>query len=114
METIHMNKLSIIKTKIQLAILALACLALLSTNAHAHGNEIHVVGIVSKVSPAGISVKTRDGKTVEVGFGEQTSYMRLTRPVDKNDIKVGDRVVIHAVKIKDNLVAHTVELGAVV
>jgi len=109
-----MNKLSIIRTKIQFAILALACMALLSVSAHAHGNEIHVVGIITKISPAGVSVKTKDGKTVEVAFGEQTSFLRLTRPVGKDNMKVGDRVVIHAVKMKESLVAHTVELGAVV
>jgi len=109
-----MNTLSIniIRTKIQRAIVAMACLALLSITASAHGDEIHVIGIVSKVSPTGVSVKTKDGKMIEVGFGDKTTYMRLKQPIDKGSIKVGDRIVIHAIKVKENLVAHTVELGS--
>jgi Cu/Ag efflux protein CusF len=102
-----------IRTRIQIALLALACLLLLSTRASAHGDEIHVIGIVSKISPTAVSVTTKDGKIVEVNFGDKTSYLRLKQPIEKSTIKVGDRVVIHAVKVKENLVAHTVEIGAV-
>jgi hypothetical protein len=30
----------------------------------------------------------------------------------KADIKIGDRVVIHAVEVNEKLVAHTVQIGA--
>lgn len=32
--------------------------------------------------------------------------------IQKSDIKVGDRIVIHATEMKEKLVAHTVEIGA--
>ncbi len=109
-----MSSLSIthIRTRIQLAILAIACLLLLSTAASAHGDEIHVIGTVSRISSTSVSVTTKEGKTVDVNFGDKTSYLRLKQPIDKGIIKVGDRVVIHAIKVKENLVAHTVEIGA--
>jgi Cu/Ag efflux protein CusF len=114
MEAIYMNRLSIntIKAKLQFAFLALTCLAFLSTIVSAHGDEIHVIGVVSKISDTGISVTTKDGKIIEVGFGDKTTYLRMKEPIDKSAIKVGDRIVIHAVKVKENLVAHTVEIGA--
>lgn len=108
-----MNSITTIRTRIQIALLALACLLLLSTTVSAHGDEIHVIGIVSKISPTAVSVTTKEGKIVEVIFGDKTSYLRLKQPIEKSTIKVGDRVVIHAVKVKENLVAHTVEIGAV-
>ena len=41
-----------------------------------------------------------------------TTYERAKQPIQKTDIKVGDRVVIHAMEVNEKLVAHSVELGA--
>ena len=49
---------------------------------------------------------------MEVGFDAKTTYARGKAPIQKTDIKVGDRIVIHAVEIDEKLVAHTVEIGA--
>ena len=100
------------KLKIQVALLAILALALVPTIVSAHGNEIHVIGTVTEISDTSVTVKTTAGKTVEVGFDAKTTYTRAKQPIQKTDIKVGDRVVIHAVKVKEKLVAHTVELGA--
>jgi hypothetical protein len=51
------------------------------------------------------------GKTVEVGFDAKTTYTRAKQPIQKTDVKVGDRVVIHAMEMNEKLVAHTVEIG---
>jgi Cu/Ag efflux protein CusF len=91
----------------------MAGMLLLSATANAHGDEIHVIGVVSRISATGVSVTTKDGKIVDVSFGDKTSYLRLKQPIGKDTIKVGDRVVIHAIKVKESLVAHTVEIGAV-
>src|SRR5579863_3242532 len=115
METKHMNTLSINTTrlKIQVALLAVLSLALLPTIALAHGGEEHVTGTVTKISDTSVTVKTMAGKAVEVGFdAKMTTYARAKQPVQKTDIKVGDRVVIHAMELNEKLVAHTVELGA--
>lgn len=110
-----MNMQSIITTrlKIQIALLAVLALAILPAVVSAHGGEEHVIGIVTKVSDTSVTVKTTAGKIVEVGLdAKMTTYARSKAPVQKTDVKVGDRVVIHAMEVNEKLVAHTVELGA--
>ena len=115
MEINQMNALSIrtsIKLKVQVALLAILSLALLPTIATAHGGEEHVTGTVTKISDTSVTVKTTAGKTVEIGFdAKMTTYERAKQPVQKTDIKVGDRVVIHAMEVNEKMVAHTVEIG---
>src|SRR6202140_1988173 len=113
METNHMNTHSIsTKLKTQVALLAIVSLALLPTIATAHGGEEHVTGTVTKISDTSVTVKTKAGKTVEVGFDAKTTYTRAKQPIQKTDIKVGDRIVIHAMEMNEKLVAHTVEIAA--
>ncbi len=109
-----MNPLNITTTrlKIQIALFAVLALAFLPVIVSAHGGEEHVIGTVTKISDASVTVKTAPGKIVEVGFDAKTTYARSKRPVQKTDVKVGDRIVIHAVEVNKKLVAHTVELGA--
>ena len=108
-----MNRNSIHTTKLKtyVAILAIASLALLPTIARAHGGEEHVIGAVTKISGTAVTVKTKAGKTVEVAFDPKTTYTRAKQPIQKTDIKVGDRIVIHAMEMNEKLVAHTVEIG---
>ena len=104
---------SIIKLKIQIALLSVMALALLPAIATAHGGEEHVTGTVTSISDTSVTVKTTAGKTVEVGFdAKMTTYERAKQSIQKTDIKVGDRVVIHAMEMNEKLVAHTVEVGA--
>jgi hypothetical protein len=87
-------------------------LALLPSIATAHGGEEHVTGTVTKISDTSVTVKTTAGKTVEVGFdAKMTTYERAKQPIQKTDIKVGDRIVIHAMEVNEKLVAHSVEIG---
>lgn len=101
------------RLKAQVAILAIVSLGLLPIIARAHGGEEHVIGTVLKISDTSVTVKTTAGKTVEVGFDAKTTYARAKQPIQKSEIKVGDRIVIHAVEVNQKLVAHTVEIGAV-
>jgi hypothetical protein len=99
------------KAKVHIAILAIVFLALLPTIAAAHGGEEHVTGTVIKISDTSVTVKTTAGKTVEVGFDAKTTFARAKQPMQKADIKAGDRIVIHAAEVNEKLVAHTVEIG---
>ena len=116
MNTHNMNTTKLKNTaglKVKFAVLAILLLALLPVIASAHGGEDHVIGVVTSVSDTSVTVKTTAGKTVEVGFdAKMTTYERAKQPVQKADIKVGDRVVIHAMEVNEKLVAHTVEMGA--
>ncbi|HYL38519.1 MAG TPA: hypothetical protein VEV17_21565 [Bryobacteraceae bacterium] len=100
---------SIIISRITLAIFALS---LAATLAFAHGGLEHVLGTVVKASDTSITVKTTAGKMVDVNLDAKTTFAKGTQAIQKTDIKVGDRVVIHAEKSGDKLTAHTVEIGA--
>lgn len=98
------------KLKIQIAIFAILSLALVPSIATAHGGEEHVIGTVTSISDTSVTVKTTAGKMVEVGFDAKTTFARAKLPIQKTDIKVGERIVIHAVEVNEKLVAHTVEI----
>src|ERR1700678_2274858 len=108
MEKTHMNKLNtnIITRRIVLLALTLAPMIVF-----AHGGLEHVRGTVAKVSDQSVTVTTTAGKTVEVLLDAQTTYARAEKPIQKGDLKVGDRVVIHAAEKGTTLTAHTVEVG---
>jgi len=105
------TKLKITKLKTGVALLAILTLALLPTIVLAHGGEEHVIGTVTSISDTSVTVKTTAGKAMTVGFDAKTTFARADQPMPKADIKVGDRVVIHAVEVNEKLVAHTVEIG---
>jgi Domain of unknown function (DUF5666) len=108
------HRINTIKLRVQVALLAVMAFALLPTIAAAHGGEDHVTGTVTKISDTSVTVKTTAGKTVEIRFdAKMTTYERAKQPIQKTDIKVGDRVVIHAMEMNEKLVAHTVEVGTV-
>ena len=79
---------------------------------YAHGGMIHVMGTVTGVTANSVTVETTDKKTIEVQFTDTTTFTNCSKPADRKDLKVGDRVVIHAVKVKDSLEAHEVKFGA--
>jgi hypothetical protein len=109
MEANYMNKNRTIITR---AILATVLgLPLLSSLAIAHGGLEHVIGTVAVISDTSITVKTAAGKTVEVALDAKTTFSKSEQPIQKTDIKVGDRVVIHAAKTGATLTAHTVAIG---
>lgn len=78
----------------------------------AHGGMEHVQGKVAKVSDNSITVTTTAGKTQEVLVDAKTTYSKASKPIQKADLKVGDRVVIHAEEVNEKLTARTVEIGA--
>jgi hypothetical protein len=98
-------------TNTTISLLALVCLALAPVIALAHGGLEHVQGKIKTIADASVTVTTTAGKVVVVGLDAKTTYTRDTKPVTKADMKVGDRVVIHAAEVDEKLIAKTVELG---
>lgn len=96
------------KRRTIIAALLLACTSILL---HAHGGMIHVMGTVTGVTDTSVTVETTDKKTVEVQLIDATTFMNGTKPSSRKELKVGDRVVIHAVKVKDALQAHEVRFS---
>ena len=106
------NMSTLIKRRAPVAIFVIMALALIPTIVFAHGGEEHITGTVAGVSDTAVTVKTTAGKVVEVRFDPKTTFARAKQAIQKSDIKVGDRIVIHAVEVNEKLVAHTVEIGA--
>jgi hypothetical protein len=81
-------------------------------SAYAHGKEEHVMGTVTAVTAGTITVQTKDKDPVIVYTTAETKYEKSGAVASMQDLQVGDRVVIHAAKIKDKLVANEVHFGS--
>lgn len=84
--------------------------------ASAHGDKKHVLGTIEKINPGSVTVKTRDGKSVEVKLVASTVYISRVAATDKpaalSDLAVGENVVIHATPRGDQLEADEVKFSA--
>lgn len=78
---------------------------------HAHGGMIHVMGTITAMNDNSVTVETTDKKTVEVQLTDTTTFLNGSKPGTRKEMKIGDRVVIHAVKVKDALQAHEVHFS---
>ncbi|GAC1694736.1 MAG: hypothetical protein NVS9B5_37660 [Terriglobales bacterium] len=78
----------------------------------AHGKEQHVMGTVTAVTDDSITVQTTAKDPVTVYIMPETKYQKSGAAASMKEIKVGDRVVIHATKMNDKLMATEVRFGA--
>jgi len=94
-------------------LILVVCISLVATAALAHGGEEHIQGTVTKVAQNSITVKTTANKVVTVSVVPATTFTMGKMTMKIEDLKVGDRVVIHAKEPKEGtLVADTVEFAA--
>src|SRR5439155_25920466 len=84
----------------------------LSVMVLAHGNEKHVMGKVSSTSDNSITVEAATKQSVAVEVNDKTKFEKSGAAATLKDLKVGDKVVIHADVSGDKLVAHEVHFGA--
>jgi hypothetical protein len=96
-----------------LATVVAMTLSTLSTNAFAHGGEQHVMGTVTQLDAASITVKTTTGEVKTVMILADTKFAKGTSTITPRELKVGDRVVIHAKLAGTALQATEVRIGAV-
>lgn len=83
---------------------------------YAHGNEKHVIGTVTAVSATEITVSTQatanePSQSHVVKIAPDTSFVKSGAASNLKELKVGDRVVIHAKPVGSDLVAHEVRFG---
>jgi hypothetical protein len=86
--------------------IATALMLILSTFVLAHGDLLHVMGTVTKVDAGSITVKTTTVMVLPT-----TKFLRGSAAVTAQDVKVGDRVVIHAKPEGEMLHATEVKIG---
>ena len=77
----------------------------------AHGDEIHVMGTVAKIDGTTVTVKLADGSTKSVMVDSDTKFLRQSTAVKATDLRVGERVVIHAKSVDGMLHATEVKIG---
>ena len=82
----------------------------------AHGDKKHVIGRIEKLNSGSVTVKTRDGKSVQVKLVPSTTYVARVATADKpaafSDLAVGENVVIHATPKGNDLEADEFRFSA--
>jgi hypothetical protein len=96
----------------QKAVSIAALIVLFSAIAFAHGNEQHVMGTVTAIDNGSITVRTTAGSSVTIQLDPKTRFTKGGSAAAIAELKVGDRVVIHAIKDHDKLIARTVKFGS--
>jgi hypothetical protein len=92
--------------------IALLAALVFAIPAIAHGDKVHVLGVIEKLSAESLTVKTKEGKSVEVKFAPTTVYLTSAdKPAKFSDLAVGQRVVIHATPKGSDLIAATVKFA---
>ena len=89
----------------QLAVLALG------SAASAHGDGVHIMGKVRSVSETSLTVEAKDGKDQTFSIDSKTKVERDGAAAAVRDIAGGQRVVVHARKDGETLIAQLIKLG---
>jgi len=71
-------------------------IALATNLAFAHGGEKHVMGHVTAIAANSITVETTSHEIQNIQITGQTKFVKGGKPASVTELKVGDRVVIHA------------------
>src|SRR5258707_15165632 len=80
----------------------------------AHGDKKHVIGTIETISAESVTVKTADGKLVEVKLAPATVYVTKDgKPAKLTDVAAGQRVVIHATPKGAALIADELKFAPV-
>ena len=94
------------------ALVLIGLIVISSTIVSAHGDQQHVMGTVTKIDAGSISVKTTTGEVKVVMILPTTKFLKGAVAGTAQDVKVGDRVVIHAKPEGKMLHATEVKVGA--
>lgn len=92
-------------------IFALLAIVSLAAVAFAHGTDKHVLGTVTKITGTEITVETQNKEVQVVKIAPDTSFVKSGASATLKDLKVGDRVVIHAKPVGSDWIAHEVSFG---
>jgi hypothetical protein len=85
-------------------ITVVTAIVLAGTIVLAHGNFVHVRGVVTSVSAQSITVQTKGKETRTLTLSDKTAFKQAGKPAQLSDIKVGDRVVVDVPQKKSEAV----------
>lgn len=92
------------------AIVAMAVTLLAAPGAEAHEGGMHAKGVVKAITAERLTVGTAQGeKTFDLT--PATSYVRGAAPARREDLRAGERVVVHARQKDGRLEATEVRAG---
>lgn len=77
----------------------------------AHGGGEHIMGTVKAIDGSTLSVATKDKKQLQIMYDEKTAFEKNGAKASVKDLKVGQRVVVHAMKHGEMLHATLVKFG---
>jgi hypothetical protein len=97
--------------RINSALMLILAFSLVTLATLAHGTDKHVLGTVTKITDSEITVQAQDGSLQVVKIAPDTSFVKSGASATIKDLKVGDRVVIHAKPVGSDLIAHEVRFG---
>ncbi len=89
---------------------AIAAAAAVATAARAHQGGVDVRGVVQAVAPDRIEVATANGLRA-FGLTSATEFVKAGAPGRREDVRPGDRVVVHGRARGGGLEAVRVEIG---
>lgn len=89
----------------------IVAMLLIAGVAYAHGGMEHVMGTVVSMTDNSITVKTTAGKTQTVNTTADTKYAQMDKQIAMKNLKVGDRIVIEAMKKDGKLTAVEAKVG---
>lgn len=84
---------------------------LVSLAAFAHGGLEHLKGTVTQVGDATITLAVDKGGPVTVHFDATTEFKRGSAAVTTQEVRTGEKVVVHAAKHDGHLLAKLVKLA---
>jgi len=94
------------------AILTLSLALAFAATLFAHGDAIHVTGFVRTINPDSVVVETVKHEMITVLLTPKMEVTKSGVKASMSDLKLGDRVVIHAEKNHDGkLEAESVAFG---
>jgi hypothetical protein len=70
------------------------------------------MGTVAALDAQHVVVKTKDGKTTSILLHKETKYRKGKAAATGTDLKVGDRVVVHATGKEDTLTANEIRFSS--
>jgi hypothetical protein len=85
---------------------------LISVAAGAHEGGKHFLGMVKAFDQNTLTVATTNGGTVTFTITKATKFVKSGEPAQLNDLKKGERVVVHAKPSGESWEAQEVRFGA--